>query len=258
MAGPDVSSEEDDAAQQDAYSRVHPPLEDLATAAVSSSAPARLPIPAGLPTHADVLLVPCQANIANFKSLHTQAADFERSTTEVFGGSELGTAGHRLVALAAHSAVLTAASPYFAAMMSDRWQERSQASGVQHVRSLPVAYLPTHDFQVALLLLYFCYTHELCLDPGGLASAAVSVDECTGVRGSDIVSGSDVACAVCWQARTAVRLAAAAEALIMPDLQEQCLQFLKVTQEHLPCECRHVVFSDVAQLQLWEVAAEMT
>lgn len=260
MAGSDVSSEHDDAAPQDAYSKCHPALEDLTGAALSSQAPARMPIPAEVPIHADILLVPCQTDAARFTRAHvmhkTHAADLAgtRATAPVLTDSEMGQAGDSLVVLAAHSAVLIAASPYFAAMLSDRWQEQSQASGAQHDRSLPVAYLPTHDFEVALCFLYFCYTHELCLDPWGSASAAVNVGVC--IDGD--ASRADKPCARCWQARTAVRLAAAAEALIMPDLQEQCLQFLKGMHERLPHDCRHVVFSDVAQLQLFEVAAELT
>lgn len=262
MAGSDVSSDGDETAQQGAYTGVHPPLKDLTAAAVCSYAPARLPVPAGLPTHADILLVPSQTNAAS--SLHAvqhpQAVDLDipTPTAEALGDSGTGKAGHSLVALAAHSAVLIAASPYFAAMLSDRWQKQSQASSAQRDRSLPVAYLPTHDFEVALCLLYFCYTHKLCLDPWGPASGPVHVSVSDGVCIESDVGVAGVACAVCWQARAAVRLAAAAEALIMPDLKEQCLQFLKAMQEHLPCECRHVALSDIAQLQLWEVAAELT
>ena len=253
------------AAEQNTYGSLHPALNDLTDAAAEFQTAAMLPVDTEVPVHADLLLVPSQTNALDVVqhmtddllkpiatppgSVNNQASGTSQTQQACCSGSSNSSSG--LLGLAVHSAVLIAASPYFAAMLSDRWHIVSETCEAQQEgRSLPVAYLPTHDFEAVLCFVYFCYNREFCLTPWDRTSAAAipKSPDCTARQ-------ADGTCARCQQARTAARLAAAAEALIVPDLWQQCCNFLKGLQERLPVECKCVVISDLAQLQQWDLIA---
>lgn len=253
------------AAERDTYGSLHPALNDLTEAAAGFQTAAKLPVDTEVPVHTDLLLVPSEANAFDLiqhmtddllkpiatppGSVNNQASGTSETQRACCSGSSNGSSG--LLGLAVHSAVLIAASPYFAAMLSDRWQVVPEACEAQQEgRSLPVAYLPTRDFEAVLCFVYFCYNREFCLTPWERTSAAAipKSPDCTARQ-------ADGTCAKCQQARTAARLAAAAEALIVPDLWQQCCNFLKGLQERLPGECKCVVVSDLAQLQQWDLIA---
>lgn len=268
------SSDSNIVADDGVYSKVHPALEDLSAAVTDSHAPRRLPIPADVPSHADILLVPSQTNAGSLvqqlghmpQSLPGQRPAYHSKATHHAGGALLpqqtptannADAQNSLVGLAAHAAVLIAASPYFAAMLSDRWQERVGDDGAQEGRHLTATYLPNHDFEVVLCFLYFCYTHELSLSLGHSAPSQ-GASECDNISHELTLRTPDSVCPKCQQARTAIRLCAAAEEWIVPDLQQQCWQYVKGVQQRLPAECRDVLLCDMAQLHQWDLAAQCT
>lgn len=130
-------------------------------------------------------------------------------------------------------------------MLSDRWQAGTQSEQIkaqQHgSRRLLVARLPTQDMEVLFAFVHFCYTRELKLK--------ICCPECGEVcRQSSVVE----LCSQCWQARTAVRLSAAAEAWMVPALQELCLQYLVTAMCEMPSGCQASVHADMVGLQMWD------
>lgn len=273
-----AESEPDSPAQPGIHSRQHPALQDLTNnfnLALGRQLPSRMAVPSSMPAHADVLVVPalrlplmphavcptaymairpgCIPQHEGTDSDGDDHAGLKSATCKV-GSKEclMDQAAGTIVGLSAHSAVLMASSAYFSAMLSDRWQAATEAGSQQQKgRSLPVAHLLSHDVHVVLCLLHFCYTHELCLES---SLSCVSQADGLGGNAAGAVSGlgpfavgSDV-CACCWKTRTAVRLAAAAEELIVPELHQLCLRFVEKSQQQLPDVCRHVVLSDMTQL----------
>lgn len=245
--------------------KLHLVLTELTTAVADKHAPRQVPRPTDAPAHADILLVPSQTDTAYLAQhaghaplglLHQHAAP-ESSALQT-AGNALSPDSHsndgdvHLVGLAAHAAVLVAASPYFAAMLSDRWQDAADTDDPQHCnRQLPVIYLPTHNFETVLCILYFCCTHELCLKPWACATPVNAGSRITDSNLTETSLGPT--CAECLQARTAVKVAAAAEAWIMSDLHEQCTMFLRSVLERLPAECKHVLLNDMMKMQQWEL-----
>ncbi|DBA88871.1 TPA: hypothetical protein ACH3X2_000116 [Trebouxia sp. C0005] len=229
--------------------------------------PITIPAPAHAPLHVDLLLVPGRscygrpgcANKARSGSHHEHLqavptiVDVDGDTQEqasIHDGhcsccTIAATCQQGLQGLSAHRAVLAASSPYFAAMLSDRWQAGTQSEQIkaqQHgSRRLLVARLPTQDMEVLFAFVHFCYTRELKLK--------ICCPECGEVcRQSSVVE----LCSQCWQARTAVRLSAAAEAWMVPALQELCLQYLVTAMCEMPSGCQASVHADMVGLQMWD------
>ena len=185
-----------------------------------NAVPDELPVPASVLPHADLLLVPNQS-----------------------GASSGMAASESLQVLPVHRAILSASSPYFAAMLSDRWRASEAAGAQQHDhklqqdhRVLPAAHLPTVDMDVLSAVVHFCYKHEFaacqsCMDPAR--------------------------CHQCCSARFTVRLAAAAEAWMMPDLQNACLGFLTEMLPGLPSDYQLAVQADIAALNAWDLAQQL-
>ncbi|KAA6419767.1 MAG: hypothetical protein FRX49_10300 [Trebouxia sp. A1-2] len=149
--------------------------------------PITIPAPAHAPLHVDLLLVPGRscygrpgcANKARSGSHHEHLqavptiVDVDGDTQEqasIHDGhcsccTIAATCQQGLQGLSAHRAVLAASSPYFAAMLSDRWQAGTQSEQIkaqQHgSRRLLVARLPTQDMEVLFAFVHFCYTPPL-------------------------------------------------------------------------------------------------
>ena len=235
--------------------------------------PVTLPAPAHAPPHVDLLLVPGRscfvrpgcANKAGSVSHneHLQAVptivdvdgNFQEQATNHNGHCSCCTTAvtcqQDLQGLSAHRAILAASSPYFAAMLSDRWQAGTQTEQIkaqQHgSRQLLVARLPTQDMEVLFAFIHFCYTHELKLK--------TCCPEC----GEICRQSSEVElCSQCWQARTAVRLSAAAEAWMVPALQELCLQYLVIAMYELPLGCQAATHADMVELQMWDFVQHLS
>ena len=262
-------------------SRQHPSIHDLHGPNVAFQLPDRLPVPGSLPAHFDLLLVPRQrkqqchfhddppSNVAadasfcghSGKPPQSVAMGLEHAVTctlcqETQDGGALVAAQQCLQALPVHRAILSATSPYFAAMLSDRWHAHSAAdmpcNGTQMQaanRYLPAAHLPNEDMAVLSAFVRYCYTHELELQPCGHC-----VVERAPAEGSTV---SDC-CQHCWNARTAVRLYVAAEAWMVPMLQHKCLAFLMAQLPALPSECQNVVQADMAALCAWDLAQQLS
>lgn len=262
-------------------SRQHPSIHDLHAPDAAFQLPDRLPVPASLPAHFDLLLVPRQCKQTchshhdppssmaagpspcghSQKPSQSMAVGQEHAVTctwrhEAQDGGTLVAAQQCLKALPAHRAILSATSPYFAAMLSDRWHAPSAAdmpcNGTQMQaanRHLPAAHLPNEDREVLSAFVRYCYTHELELQPCGEHSV-----ECAPAKGSTVADW----CQHCWNARTAVRLYVAAEAWMVPMLQNKCLAFLAAQLPALPSECQNAVQADMAALHAWDLAHQLS
>lgn len=251
--------------------QLHPALGCLTHVSFGAKLPAAVPAPAGVPHHVDVLLVPrqcrswcaCRPDMTQQDRPNEEQQAVQTTGGENAPGQVLGHDRHlpccdvpaacqwEYQGLAAHRAVLAASSPYFAAMLSDRWQagtqteaEVSAGTAAHGSRQLPVAKLPTQDMDVVFAFVHFCYTRELSLRL--LSSEAWDI--CCHPTESK-------PCRRCWQARTAVRLSAAAESWMVPALQQQCLHYLSSTMSVLPLECQAAVHSDMVELQTWDLSA---
>ena len=245
----------------------HPDVHGLHGPRIYVQLPDRLPVPASVPAHLDLLLVPRQCN-QHCRSCGlppiTIAADESangrtwKSSKSVAMGQEVQTdaallaAKQCLQALPAHRAILSATSPYFAAMLSDRWHAASAAgmpcSDMQDAnRYLPATHLPNEDMEVLSAFVHFCYTHELELEPCGARD----------VEGGPANDCSNCCCQ-CWNARTAVRLCVAAEAWMVPMLQDQCLTFLLAELPALPLRCQDAVQTDMTALHASDLAHQLS
>ena len=257
---------------------LHPNVHRLFGPSLEAQLPAKLPMPAEMPPHMDLFLVPRQTcrcccpavphlDAPRHLLMRSKPSEYKQGSDmcveDPAAGSGLGPATGSgqmqkesgsvaansqgfLQGLCAHRCILAASSPYFAAMLSDRWQAYTEADAASHVeepqndsRHLLVAKLPTHDMDVLHAFLHFCYARELQLRPQG-----------------QLCSGSlHTACRICWQARTAVRLSAAAEAWMVPALQDLCWQYLADIVQSLPLGCQSVVTGDITELQLGSLSA---
>ena len=253
--------------------QLHPALGICTYTTHEVQLPVTIPAPAHAPPHVDLLLVPgtsCYgrsgcANKAQSGSHneHLQAVstivdvdgNFQEQASTPNGHCSCCTtaATHQqdLQGLRAHRAILAASSPYFAAMLSDRWQAGTQTEKTkaqQHgSRRLLVARLPTQDMEVLFTFVHFCYTQELklkisCHDGGEMCCQSRDVELCDR----------------CWQARTAVRLSAAAEAWMVPALQELCLQYLVTAMCELPLGCQAALHADMVELQMWDFVQHLS
>ncbi|KAL3146495.1 hypothetical protein ABBQ32_000749 [Trebouxia sp. C0010 RCD-2024] len=259
-------------------SRQHPSIQDLHDASTEVRGRGMLPVPVTVPGHIDILLVPRQHRCRHLccvsPSSSSSAADVPAwgrcSTHPVAEGqghavtcllaqeaqADEATLGTQqcLQVLPAHRAVLSATSAYFAAMLSDRWHASSAAGlprsddQVQDTgRYLPATYLPNEDMEVLSAFVCFCYTHELTLQPCAPVDVGLAADCC---------AMSDH-CHHCWNARTAVRLSVAAEAWMVPTLQQQCLKFLT---DHVPAlspRCQNAVQADMTAMHAWDLAHQL-
>ena len=258
-------------------SRQHPSIQNLHGPKVHVPVPGRLPVPASTPAHVDVLLVPRQCNqqcpscdVPPTTIAGNESASGHSSTSggtwqepvvtcplhqDVQADASLEAAHKGLQALPAHRAILSATSPYFAAMLSDRWHAGSAANTPASdnpmqgaSRYLPAAHLPDKDMEVLSAFVRFCYTHELELQPcGACCMGCVSANGCV---------ASDCCCH-CWNARTAVRLCVAAEAWMVPMLQAACLTFLITHLPALSLECQNAVQADMTALHAWDLAHQL-
>jgi len=251
--------------------QLHPALGICTTHEVQL--PVTIPAPAHAPPHVDLLLVPGRScygrpGCANktrsvSRNEHLQAVPtivhVDGDTQEqasIHSGhcsccTTTATCQQDLQGLVVHRAILVASSPYFAAMLSDRWRagmQTEQIKAQQHgSRQLLVAQLPTQDMEVLFAFVHFCYTHELKLKL------------CCPGCGEICCQSSEVElCSQCWQARTAVRLSAAAEAWIVPALQELCLQHLVTAMCELPSGCQATVHADMVELQMWDFVQHLS
>ena len=261
--------------------RQHPSIHDLHGPKMHVQLPDRLPVPASVPAHLDLLLVPRQCNqqcLLCGSPPSTTSADESacghvwESPRSVGMGQEcvatcplhqdvqanatLVAAQKGLQALPAHRAILSATSPYFAAMLSNRWHAGSAAGmpasgNSRHgaSRSLPAVHLPHEDMAVLSAFVRFCYTHELELQPCAACDMGyVLADGCTVLD----------CCHHCWNARTAVRLCVAAEAWMVPMLQDACLTFLITHVPALSPECQNALHADMTALHAWDLAHELS
>ncbi len=253
--------------------QLHPALGSCTHTTHEVQLPVTIPAPAHAPPHVDLLLVPGRscygrpgcANKAGSGSHneHLKAVptivDVDGNTQEQvpihaghwFCCTTAATCQQDLQGLSAHRAILAASSPYFAAMLSDRWlagTQTEETKAQQHgSRRLLVARLPTQDMEVLFAFVHFCYTHELkmklcCLEYGGNCCQSRDVELCS----------------KCWQARTAVRLSAAAEAWMVPALQDLCLQYLVTAMGELPLGCQAAVHADMVELQMWDFVQHLS
>lgn len=254
--------------------QLHPALGCSSHASFGAKLPAAVPAPAGVPPHVNVLLVPsqcktwctCRHNMIqqDRQSDHQQAVQTcgdESAPEQVLRQDRhlpccAGPTACQweFQGLAAHRAVLAASSPYFAAMLSDRWQAGTQTeaevfAGAPHQgsRQLPVAQLPTQDMAVVFAFVHFCYTRELSLKSLGSDAGDVRCQPT-----------DSKPCGRCWQARTAVRLSAAAESWMVPALQKRCLHYLSSIVSGLPLECQAAVHSDMVELQTWDLLQHLS
>lgn len=254
--------------------QLHSALGCLTHVSFGAKLPTAVPAPAGFPPHVDVLLVPrqcrswctCRPNMTQQDRPNEQQQAVQTTGDENAPGQVLGHDRHlpccavpaarqwKFQGLAAHRAVLAASSPYFAAMLSDRWQagtqteaEASAGTPAHGSRQLPVAKFSTQDMDVLFAFVHFCYTHELSLR---LLSSEAWDTCCQPTKSKP--------CRRCWQARTAVRLSAAAESWMVPALQQQCLQYLSSTMSVLPLECQAAVHSDMVELQTWDLLQHLS
>lgn len=233
----------------------------------------QLPVTIPAPPHVDLLLVPgasCygRPGCANKAGSASQNEHLKAVPTivHVDGDTEEQASRHNghcsccttaatcqqdFQGLSAYRAVLAASSPCFAAMLSDRWQAGTQTEQIkaqQHRRrQLLVVRLPTQDMEVLFAFVHFCYTHELkleicCPECGEMCCQSCGVELCS----------------QCWQARTAVRLSAAAEAWMVPALQELCLQYLVNAMCELPSGCQAAVHADMVELQMWDFVQHLS
>jgi len=253
--------------------QLHPALGICTHTTHEIQLPITIPAPAHAPPHVDLLLVPGRscygrpgcANkaLSGSHNEHLLAVptivDVDGDTQEqasIHNGhcsccTTAATCQQDLQGLSAHRAILAASSPYFAAMLSDRWQAGTQTEQIkaqQHgSRRLLVARLPTQDMEVLFAFVHFCYTHELKMK--------ICCPEC----GEICRQSSEVElCSQCWQARTAVRLSAAAEAWMVPALQELCLQYLVTAMCELPSGCQAAVHADMVELQMWDFVQHLS
>ena len=262
-------------------SKQHPSIDGLHGTETHIQLSDRLPVPASVPAHLDLLLVPRQCNqqcpLCGLLPTTTAADGSARGHSgkssksvgvvqesvvtcplhqEVQAGATLVATQNCVQALPAHRAILSATSPYFAAMLSDRWRAGSavgmpasdnRMQGAS--RYLPAAHLPHEDMEVLSAFVRFCYTHELELQPcGACDTGCVSANGCT---------ASDC-CHHCWNARTAVRLCVAAEAWMVPMLQDACLTFLIAHLPALSSECQNAVQADITALHAWDLAHQLS
>jgi len=253
--------------------QLHPALGICTHTSHEVQLPVTIPTPAHALPHVDLLLVPGRssygrigrANTARSRghNEHLQAAqtivDVDGHTQEqvsIHDGhcsccTTAATCQPPLQGLVAHRAILAASSPYFAAMLSDRWQAGTQTEQIkaqQHgSRRLPVTQLPIQDMEVLFAFVHFCYTHKVKLKMC-----------CPGCGKTCRQSGEMELCSHCWQARTAVRLSAAAEAWMVPALQELCLQYLVTAMCELPLGCRAAVHADMVEMQMWDFVQHLS
>ena len=246
----------------------HPSIHDLHAAEIHVQLPDRLPVPTNVPAHLDLLLVPRQCNqqcrscgspsiniAAGSACEHVWKSSRSVATgQEVLADATVIAPQQCLQALPAHRAILSATSPYFAAMLSDRWHAGSAVgmpcSDMQDAnRYLLAAHLPNEDAEVLSAFVRFCYTHELELQPCGACDV-----EGAPANGCTVTNW----CWRCWNARTAVRLCVAAEAWMVPMLQEQCLAFLMAELPALPSECQDAVQADMTAMHAWDLAHQLS
>lgn len=258
--------------------RQHPSIDDLHRPSIEVTLPDRLPVPVGMPPHLDLLLVPRQgrqrhdsrdgpppsiasarAHAWNSKPAaqgQEHAVNFQLHQ-EAQADDTLVDGQQCLCVLPAHTAILSATSPYFAAMLSDRWCTSSANSSMpcngnmlpDASRYLPAAHLPNEDMEVLSAFVQFCYTRELRLQPCDASNVDyVAANGC---------SMSDC-CHCCWNARTAVRLSVAAEAWMVPMLQDECLAFLTAQLPVLLPECQNAVQADMTALHAWNLAHQLS
>ena len=245
-------------------SKQHPSIVDLHGPETHIQLPDRLPVPASMPAHLDLLLVPrqCSRQCPSRGLLPTTIPGGESAYGHSWKSSKSVGMGQESVvtcplqALPAHRAVLSATSPYFAAMLSDRWHAGSaagmpasdnQMQGAS--RYLPAAHLPHDDMEVLSAFVQFCYTHELELQPcGACVMGCASASGCTALD----------CCRHCWSARTAVRLCVAAQAWMVPMLQDACLTFLITHLPALSSQCQDAVQADMTALHAWDLAHQLS
>ena len=256
-------------------SRQHPSVQSLHDSLAEVRGEDRLPVPASLPAHVDILLVPRQdrwfppssssagvvLECGHACNTHPIPKGRGHAVTcplhqEAQGDDAELNAQRCLQVFPAHRAILSATSAYFAAMLSDRWQASSKAGPpcskdqLQDVgRHLPATYLLKEDMEVLSAFIHFCYTRELMLRP------CIPVD--VGFAGANHSSISEC-CQYCWNARTAVRLSVAAEAWMVPALQDQCLVFLTDHVPALPPRCQIAVQADMTALHAWDLAHQLS
>ena len=230
--------------------RRHPELHDLLGSSLNVQIPARMLRPHQIMQHFDLMLVPLHADSSKSAVLH-QGASQNDSAISTSGAATLSNniadeSAHQLNlwALPAHRAVVAATSPYFAAMLSDRWQAENALSCCN--KQMAVAHLPSHDMDVVLAFVCFCYTRELALNPW----ACAALDNLPKTTGNEL-------CGKCWQSRTAVRLSAAAEAWMVPQLLERCQQFVSDSLPSLPMGCQEAVHKDMSELQTQDLAQHL-
>lgn len=253
--------------------QLHPALGTCTRTTHETQLPITIPAPAHAAPHVDLLLVPGRscyghtgcANMAGSGS-HNEHLQPTPTIVDVDGNNQEQAPiqkGHcsccttatdcqqDLQGLSVHRAILAAASPYFAAMLSDRWQAGTQTEQIkawQHgSRQLLVAQLPNQDMEVLFAFVHFCYTHEFKLK--------MCCPECGEAY---YQSGEVELCTQCWQARTAVRLSAVAEAWMIPGLQQLCLQYLVTAMCELPSGCRAAVHADMVELQMWDFVQHLS
>ena len=238
---------------QGASRRLHPSIDELLGPRDVINIPSRLFVSSSnLPAHADLLLFPHQGPQLS----RQEQASFHATDQQAHSNDESATSSHYLQALPVHRAVLSVSSPYFATMLSDRWQA-SSAAGAQYSNSmlqdgsrcLSAAHLPTEDVTIVSAFVHFCYTQELALQP----AAACHVQHVVAEKQS-----MPDCCDQCWSARTAVRLSVAAEAWMVPVLQGKCLTFLTRVLPDLPSECQLAVQVDLTALNAWDLAQQLS
>lgn len=250
--------------EADVTHQQHPRLNDMLGSSLQFSVPARLLRPSNISTHFDLLLVPQQRQFhAHSKGDTTCGQSQQESRTQHEVAQQDGysvnssSSDHRvsstcsaaggqsfLQVLPAHRAVLAVTSPYFAAMLSDRWQAgHGHATDFQQ---MSVAHLPSYDMDVLLAFVHFCCTRELKLLPRPQAALA-----------DDDATRSHRICGGCWQSRTAVRLSSAAEAWMVPQLQQECVKFLSINLDVLSADCQAAVYQDLSELQTWGLAQDL-
>ena len=229
--------------------RPHPSIDKLLGPRDEINISSRLRVSSAVPAHADLLLFPCQGPQAS----RQEQVSLRKSDQHARRDDRAAAKSHYLQALPVHRAVLSASSPYFAAMLSDRWQASSAAgthcsgSMLQDgSRCMSAAHVPTEDMEVVSAFVHFCYTQELVLLPSLVCHAL-----------AEQRTMSDV-CDQCWSARTAVRLSVAAEAWMVPLLKGKCLSFLTRVLPDLPPECQLAVRVDLTALNAWDLAQQLS